>query len=102
MSEPVFVQFAKPPGGGKGGGGGGFGGGGGPGGGGADKIFVGDIPTHFDDNAVTSLFSQYGSVVDVKVLPPRTPGEKGAALVRFASPDQAKAVVDTCNGQIIP
>jgi len=107
MSEPVQVQFAKPAGAAKGGGGKGGGGGGGPYGGGglpggADKIFVGDIPEHFDNTAVTALFSQYGSVVDVKVLPPRTPGEKGAALVRFASHAEAKAVVDTVNGQIIP
>lgn len=114
MSEPVFVQFAKPQG-GKGGGGGGFGparndwgqaaqspygGGGMPGA--SDKIFVGDIPQHYDENAIRALFGQYGSVVDCKLLPPRTQGEKGAALVRFASHAEAKGVVDTLNGTIPP
>jgi len=130
MSEPVYVTFAKMNkswGGGGGGGdyyGGGYGkafnassgafnlavspyeggakGSGHPGAGppASEKLFIGDVPVGMDESSFQRVMSKYGNVVDVKMLPARAPGEKGSALLRYSTVEEAQWVVENLNGNI--
>mmetsp|Transcript_121934 Transcript_121934/g.352158 ORF Transcript_121934/g.352158 Transcript_121934/m.352158 type:complete len:409 (+) Transcript_121934:84-1310(+) len=127
MTDPVVVRFANN---GKGSGGkgscgkssGGFKGGGGGGkgsfleawssGGGSswqaksepapssDNVFIGDLPESLDQEALSSIFGAYGTVVQCKLIPPKVPGSKACALVRFQSVEEAEWVVENLNNNI--
>jgi len=110
--EPIIVQFAKSPGGGKGGkadswgkgGGDAYGKGGGKAGGApvvpGDNIWVGDLPPEFTEAHAQQVFEGYGQIVSCKVIPPKSPGLKAAALIRFASVQDAQWVVENLNGNM--
>lgn len=66
----------------------------------SEKVFIGDVPVGADEDMLHKVFSVYGAVADVKVLPPRTAGTKGAALVRFEALDTAQWLVENVNGNI--
>lgn len=66
----------------------------------ADNIYVADLPADVTDAMVNEVFGAYGQVVSCKALPPKTQGMKGAALVRFASIEEAQWVVANLNGNI--
>jgi len=130
LLEPVKVRFANQKGGGGGGGGGnggaggygkmsvpGLGGGaqaagpysGGGGGGGrslagteqpSDNVYVADLPEDVNEQMVKSIFAGYGTVMACKAMQSKRPGQKGAALVRFGSVEEASWVVQNLNGNI--
>jgi len=118
LSEPVTAQFAEPKGSdGKGGGYGKAGGGfnamqnrsspyGSPKGGTdippCDNLYVTLLPPEIDNNILSQVFGQYGTVMQSKVLPSKMPGGKCAAFVRFATVEEAAAVVQNFhNGTIL-
>lgn len=68
--------------------------------GGSDNIFVGDLPSNMTNDMVSSIFSSYGTVVQCRAMPPKTPGGKASALVRFGSVDEATWVVNNLNGNL--
>jgi len=120
LAEPVKVRFANARGSGGGGGGGEYGkapGAGGAnrsspwsgGGGGAaqagqeepsENIYIADLPENVDEQLVKNLFGGYGSVMSCKAMQSKYPGQKGAALVRFATVAEATQVVAYLNGNI--
>mmetsp|Transcript_12267 Transcript_12267/g.28649 ORF Transcript_12267/g.28649 Transcript_12267/m.28649 type:complete len:355 (-) Transcript_12267:76-1140(-) len=66
----------------------------------ADNLFVAGLPEEMDEEGIRQLFSQYGTVIQCKVLPD-TPGKPDrAALVRMADESQARWMVDNLNGNI--
>eukprot|EP00931_Biecheleriopsis_adriatica_P045468 TRINITY_DN26043_c0_g1_i1.p1 TRINITY_DN26043_c0_g1~~TRINITY_DN26043_c0_g1_i1.p1 ORF type:complete len:733 (-),score=175.06 TRINITY_DN26043_c0_g1_i1:45-1988(-) len=86
--------------------GGGFKGGGKGGGKGgeegpSDNCFVSGLPLDITEQSLQEIFSSYGSVVSCKVLASDGRPDK-AALVRFGSVQEAKWIVDTINGNMVP
>jgi len=65
----------------------------------SDNVFVGDLPSDIDEMTVKSLFDKC-NVVHLKFMPPKTPGGKAAALVRFGTVEEAEWIVDNLNGNI--
>eukprot|EP00929_Paragymnodinium_shiwhaense_P023384 TRINITY_DN14647_c3_g1_i1.p1 TRINITY_DN14647_c3_g1~~TRINITY_DN14647_c3_g1_i1.p1 ORF type:complete len:267 (-),score=83.99 TRINITY_DN14647_c3_g1_i1:119-919(-) len=65
-----------------------------------DNLYVTGLPAEVDDELALTIFSAYGTVTSVKVLPPRTAGEKANAMVRLASAAEAQWIVDHLNGNI--
>jgi len=126
--EPIIVQYAKS--GGAGGGGGSWGKGPGAGGKGApqevvnvqpyaitppkgsgkggggppaqpgDNIWVGDLPPDFSEDQLKQVFEGYGAIVSCRVIPPKNPGQKAAALIRFQNIEDATWVVENLNGNM--
>jgi RNA recognition motif-containing protein len=72
----------------------------------ADNMFVGDnvyidgLPAEVDEMMVKELFSTYGNVVSCKAMQAKRLGQKGAALVRWASVEEAEWVVNNLNGKV--
>jgi len=61
----------------------------------SNEICCKNLPWNTDENKVGEYFSNYGEVVNVKILYDRVSGRsKGLAFVEFASRDQAQAVID--------
>merc|ERR1719271_527211 len=117
LAEPIIVRFANAPrgkGGDKGaaygagpyGSGGGWQGGGGAAKGGfrapppSDNVWVGDLPVGTEKHDLNGIFEAYGQIVDCRMLPGRDPTSKPAAMVRFASVDQASWVVQNLHGNV--
>lgn len=65
-----------------------------------DNVYITDLPEMIDDEMVRTVFGAYGMVMSVKAMPGKTPGQKGAALVRFATVDEATWVVENLSGNI--
>jgi nucleolin len=61
------------------------------------ELFVGNLAFTTDENTINELFSQYGTVTNVKV-PQQMGKPKGFAFVEFATHKEAKAAVDNLNG----
>jgi len=117
LNEPIVCRFANAhvdKGKGKGGDGGygkaapSWGGaaaapyGGAKGGGSAecDNVWVGDLPVGTDKPDLARIFEPYGQITDCRMLPGRDAAAKPCAMIRFASVDMAKWVVDNLNGNI--
>jgi len=88
---------------GRGGGGGGYGGGGGRGGGGGGSggpsVFVGNIPWSATENELTNIFSEYGEVVNFRLLQDRETGRpRGMGFCEFASKDECQSAINGLNG----
>lgn len=67
----------------------------------SDNVYMTGLPHPADSEMISQVFSQYGTVVQVKVLPNTHPAPKdSAALIRFSSVDEAVAVVENLNEQI--
>merc|ERR1719356_387685 len=63
----------------------------------SDNLFIGELPATFTDEQVKAVFAAYGTVTQCKLLPGQG---KNAALVRFASQDEATWIKDNLNGNI--
>jgi len=119
LQEPIQCRYANAPkgkggGDGKGAAGGSwgpYGGGGGTakGGGGkagfqapppSDNVWIGDLPVGTEQESLGQIFQAYGQIVSSKMLPGRDPAAKPCAMLRFASVDMAKWVVENLNGNI--
>eukprot|EP00443_Scrippsiella_acuminata_P132435 CAMPEP_0115726808 /NCGR_PEP_ID=MMETSP0272-20121206/82086_1 /TAXON_ID=71861 /ORGANISM="Scrippsiella trochoidea, Strain CCMP3099" /LENGTH=330 /DNA_ID=CAMNT_0003170277 /DNA_START=87 /DNA_END=1076 /DNA_ORIENTATION=- len=67
----------------------------------SDNIFVGDLPPGITHEVVASVFSAHGTVTSCRIMPSKQPGVKAAALVRFASVEEAAEVVRSLNGNVV-
>eukprot|EP00408_Alexandrium_pacificum_P008423 CAMPEP_0171231890 /NCGR_PEP_ID=MMETSP0790-20130122/40128_1 /TAXON_ID=2925 /ORGANISM="Alexandrium catenella, Strain OF101" /LENGTH=140 /DNA_ID=CAMNT_0011698113 /DNA_START=63 /DNA_END=485 /DNA_ORIENTATION=+ len=66
----------------------------------ADKnIFIADLPTDMDDAQLAEVFSQYGTVAWSKMMPNKGK-PSSAAIVEFATLDEATWVVENLNGNV--
>mmetsp|Transcript_42879 Transcript_42879/g.135082 ORF Transcript_42879/g.135082 Transcript_42879/m.135082 type:complete len:425 (+) Transcript_42879:71-1345(+) len=66
----------------------------------SDNLFVGDLPPHLQKEQFEAIMSAYGTVTSCRVMPPKNPGQKASALVRFQSVDEATWVVENLNGNL--
>jgi len=66
----------------------------------SDNVYIADLPGDVDENMIRTIFGAYGTVVSCKAMQSKFPGQKGAALVRFGSTDEATWVVTNLNGNI--
>lgn len=68
----------------------------------ASKLFVGGISFCTTENALSEVFSQYGQVVEAKVVTDRVSGKsKGFGFVTFASVDEAHKALTEMNGKAV-
>ena len=65
---------------------------------GIDTVFIGDLPTTLSETDIATIFSMYGQVRWVKVLPHSVHAGMCAALVRFGAVSNARWIVDHVNG----
>jgi len=65
----------------------------------SNNMFVAGLPMQITEEAVREIFSAYGLVQSLKVLPDSGRGDR-AALVRMADPNQAQWIVDNLNNNI--
>lgn len=72
----------------------------------SEKLYVTRLPLYADEDWLMQTFSQYGKVVDCKVLTPPKDGVSAAssrhAIVRFISVEEADMVRITLNGFVLP
>jgi len=66
----------------------------------SDNLYISDLPPEITDAGVQAIFGAYGNITSLKVIPPKQPGQKGAALVRFGSVQEASWIVDNLNGNM--
>ena len=67
-----------------------------------ENIFIDGLPKAVTINFIKTVFSAYGTVLDCSCLPSEQPGQKGAALVRFSSSQEAKTAIEATNGRSLP
>lgn len=67
----------------------------------SDNVWVGDLPATLSKDECEAIFQAYGSVAQCRVMPPKQPGQKASALVRFNSVDQAQWIVENLNGNLV-
>lgn len=65
----------------------------------SDNVFVTDLPADFQEGNIAPIFSSYGTVISSRYLP-GDGVKKNAALIRFASVEEAQWIVDNINGNI--
>lgn len=63
-------------------------------------LHVTGLPVGVNDEQVTGIFSAYGAVKSVKVLPVREDKPDSAAIVVMESGEQAKWLIDNVNGKV--
>jgi RNA recognition motif-containing protein len=66
------------------------------------SLYVTGFPPGCDEEKVRAVFSQFGTVVSVKVLPPHPQKPDVAAIISMESAEKAKWVVDNVSGQPHP
>tara|TARA_A100001035_G_C27491251_1_gene367726 strand:+ start:92 stop:343 length:252 start_codon:yes stop_codon:yes gene_type:complete len=63
------------------------------------KIFVGNLPYSADENSLSDLFGQYGTITDTRLIKDRETGRsKGFAFITFDSKESMTAALEQ-NGQ---
>lgn len=63
------------------------------------KLYVGNLPYSVTENALSSRFSEYGTVESVKLITDRDTGySKGFGFVEMGSEAEAKAAITGLNG----
>lgn len=66
----------------------------------ASKLFVGGLSFYTTDKGLSEAFSQYGQVVEAKVVTDRVSDKsKGFGFVTFASEDEAHTALTEMNGK---
>jgi len=73
------------------------------GGGGKEEnttLHISDLPAEVDDAMLAQIFNGYGSVTWCKVMANKGGKPSNAAMVEFASMDEARFVVENLNGNI--
>jgi len=64
-----------------------------------NTLYIAGLPPGTNDAMVLEIFSQFGTVVSHRVLPSKTPGRvRLAAMIRYATAEDAKFVVENLNG----
>jgi len=61
-----------------------------------DNIYVADLPGDVTDTLVQQVFGSFGTIVGIRTMQAKYDGQKGAALIRFASAEEAALVVESC------
>jgi len=64
-----------------------------------DNIYVDGLPSQIDNGMLQEIFGVYGDIKSIKAMPGKRPGQKGAALMRWASTTEADWVVNNLNGK---
>ena len=65
----------------------------------ATKLFVGSLPWAVDDQGLSDLFAEFGTVASAKVIMDRETGRsKGFGFVEFDDDEAAKAAMAKLNG----
>lgn len=64
------------------------------------KVFIADLPPSFDEGAAGQIFGAYGTITAVRMLPPRSPGDRAACILDFADPSEAAWIVNNLNGNM--
>merc|ERR1719191_925153 len=65
-----------------------------------DNLYITGLPAGCSEQLVKDIFSQYGTVQSVKLLPANPQKGDAAAMVRMGDNDQAKWLIDNVNGNI--
>ncbi|KAJ6914603.1 hypothetical protein NC651_016780 [Populus alba x Populus x berolinensis] len=66
------------------------------------KLFVGGLSVYTTENGLSEAFSQYGQVVEAKIVMDRTlDRSKGFGFVTYASEDEAQKALDEMNGKAL-
>ncbi|XP_031378848.1 small RNA-binding protein 11, chloroplastic [Punica granatum] len=66
------------------------------------KLFVGGLSFYTTENALAEAFSQYGQVVEAKIVMDRVSDRsKGFGFITFASEDEAHNAVTEMNGKTL-
>ena len=64
------------------------------------KLYVGNLSYGVDENALSQLFSEYGTVESVAIVSDRETGRsRGFGFVEMSSDAEAQAAIDALNGQ---
>lgn len=66
----------------------------------SDNLYVTNLPSGLDESMVMQFFSIYGTVTTCKVLTNPIFTGRTAALVRFASVEEATSILQTLNGSV--
>jgi len=66
----------------------------------ANKVFISDLPSHFDEAATQQVFNAYGSISSLRMMPPRKEGDKAACIIDFTDAQEAQWIVTNLNGNI--
>merc|ERR1719219_3099455 len=67
----------------------------------SDNLYITGLPLGLDNETLKAMFSQYGVVVQCKVLEPRPDATSSHALVRFSSVEEAAVVKKALTGYIM-
>jgi len=68
----------------------------------AKRLFVGKLPYETNDTELSSLFSQAGTITDLKVIIDKFTGQsKGFAFVEMSSDEEADRAISMFNGYAI-
>ncbi|XP_039028787.1 glycine-rich RNA-binding protein 2, mitochondrial-like isoform X1 [Hibiscus syriacus] len=68
----------------------------------SSKVFVGGISFQTDDQGLREAFSQYGEVVEARVIVDRETGRsRGFGFVTYASTDDASSAIQALDGQVL-
>jgi RNA recognition motif-containing protein len=63
------------------------------------KLYVGSLPYKTTEDELHQLFSQFGSVVSVKIVTDRDTGQsKGFGFVEMGNADEAQKAIEGMNG----
>lgn len=64
------------------------------------KLYVGNLPYSTTEDELRSMFSEFGEIVDVKLISDKFTGRsKGFAFVEFATEEAAQAALEAMNGK---
>jgi len=63
------------------------------------KLFVGNVPFTVTEDQIVELFSQYGEIVEARLIVDRMSGRsKGIAFVEFSTEEEALAAIEALHG----
>ncbi|CAA3021265.1 glycine-rich RNA-binding 4, mitochondrial-like [Olea europaea subsp. europaea] len=69
----------------------------------ASKLFVGGISFHTTEEGLSEAFSQYGQVIEAKIVTDRVSDRsKGFGFVTYAAEDEAENAIKEMNGKVFP
>lgn len=64
------------------------------------KLFVGNLPYRISDDELRQTFSQFGTVVDVRLITDKMTGRaKGFGFVEMSSADEAQKAIEGLHGK---
>lgn len=66
----------------------------------SENVYISELPPQLTKEECESILQAYGTVMQCKMLPPKQPGQKAAALVRFSGIEEAQWIIDNLNGNL--